>query len=78
MEDTGIGIPKEDIKLVFERFYRSDLSRDRGTGGTGIGLTIAKSLVEGNHGTISIESEVGKGTKVICKFPEGDYFKAEN
>ena len=77
VEDTGIGIPKEDIKLVFERFYRSDLSRDRGTGGTGIGLTIAKSLVEANHGTISIESEEGKGTKVICKFPKGDYFKAE-
>ncbi|PKM65915.1 MAG: hypothetical protein CVU95_13090 [Firmicutes bacterium HGW-Firmicutes-2] len=69
VEDTGIGIPKEDIKLVFERFYRSDLSRNRGTGGTGIGLTITKSLVEANNGKISIQSEVGKGTKVICDFP---------
>lgn len=69
VEDTGIGIPKEDIKLVFERFYRSDLSRNRGTGGTGIGLTITKSLVEANNGKISIQSEVGKGTKVICEFP---------
>lgn len=68
MEDTGIGIPKEDIELVFERFYRSDLSRNRGTGGTGIGLTISKSLVEENNGKISIQSEVGKGTKVVCEF----------
>lgn len=68
IEDTGIGISKEEIKLVFERFYRSDLSRNRGTGGTGIGLTITKKLMEANNGKISIESEVGKGTKVTCKF----------
>jgi len=68
IEDTGIGIPKEDINLVFERFYRSDLSRSRGTGGTGIGLTITKTLVEANGGHISIESDLGKGTKVLCQF----------
>lgn len=68
VEDTGIGVPKEDIKYVFERFYRSDLSRNRGTGGTGIGLTITKSLVEANNGEIIIESEEGKGTRVICNF----------
>ena len=68
IEDSGIGIPKEDIKYVFERFYRSDLSRNKGTGGTGIGLTITKSLVEANNGEIKIESEVGKGTRIICKF----------
>jgi len=68
IEDSGIGIPKEDLNYVFERFYRSDLSRNKGTGGTGIGLTITKSLVEANHGEIRIESEVGKGTRVICKF----------
>lgn len=68
IEDSGIGIPKEDIKYVFERFYRSDLSRNKGTGGTGIGLTITKSLVEANNGEIRIESEEGKGTRVICKF----------
>jgi len=72
VEDTGIGIPKEDIKYIFERFYRSDLSRNKGTGGTGIGLTITKSLVEANSGQISIESEEGKGTKVICKFMQDD------
>lgn len=68
VEDTGIGIPKEDTKHVFERFYRSDLSRNRGTGGTGIGLTITKALVEAHDGTIRIESEEGKGTKVFIEF----------
>lgn len=67
-EDNGIGIPKEDIKHIFERFYRSDLSRNRGTGGTGIGLTITRALVEAHGGIISIESEEGKGTKVIIEF----------
>lgn len=67
--DTGIGIPKKDLKHVFERFYRSDLSRGRGTGGTGIGLTITKTLVEANDGEIIIESTEGVGTKVIFWFP---------
>jgi len=68
VKDTGIGIPKEDIKYIFERFYRSDLSRNRQTGGTGIGLTITKALVEAHGGTIKIDSEVGKGTNVIVEF----------
>ncbi|OGO77912.1 MAG: hypothetical protein A2Y23_04125 [Clostridiales bacterium GWB2_37_7] len=68
VEDTGIGISKEDIKHVFERFYRSDLSRNRGTGGTGIGLTITRAYVEAHDGIIRIESEEGKRTKVIIEF----------
>jgi signal transduction histidine kinase len=68
IEDTGIGIPKEDVKHVFERFYRSDLSRTRGTGGAGIGLTISKAYVEAHGGNIRIESEENKGTKVIIEF----------
>ncbi|HYE10341.1 MAG TPA: ATP-binding protein [Patescibacteria group bacterium] len=68
VEDTGVGIPKEDIKHVFERFYRSDISRNRGTGGTGIGLTITKAYVEAHDGSIRIESEEGKGTKLIIEF----------
>jgi signal transduction histidine kinase len=68
VKDTGIGIPKEDLKYIFERFYRSDLSRNRQTGGTGIGLTITKALVEAHEGTIKIDSEVGKGTSVIIEF----------
>lgn len=68
VKDTGIGIPKEDLKYIFERFYRSDLSRNRQTGGSGIGLTITKALVEAHEGTIKINSEVGKGTNVIVQF----------
>ena len=68
VKDTGIGIPKEDLKYIFERFYRSDLSRNRKTGGSGIGLTITKALVEAHEGTIKINSEVGKGTNVIVQF----------
>lgn len=68
VSDTGIGIPKEDLKYIFERFYRSDLSRNRETGGTGIGLTITKALVEAHSGTIKIDSEAGKGTNVIIDF----------
>lgn len=68
IKDTGIGIPKKDLKNIFERFYRSDLSRNRETGGTGIGLTITKALVEAHGGTIKIESEVDNGTNVIIIF----------
>ncbi len=68
VEDTGIGIPKQDIKHVFERFYRSDLSRSRKTGGTGIGLTISKALIEAHNGKIEVKSEEGKGTKVYIYF----------
>lgn len=68
ISDTGIGISEKDLKLVFERFYRSDISRSRGTGGTGIGLTITKTLVEANGGSIAIESQLGKGTSVSCEF----------
>ncbi len=68
VKDSGIGIPKEDIKHIFERFYRSDLSRNRGTRGTGIGLTITKGLVEAHSGSVRIESEEGKGTIVIVEF----------
>jgi signal transduction histidine kinase len=67
VSDTGIGIPPEDLKRVFERFYRTDASRARSTGGFGLGLSIARDLVEAMHGTISAESEVGVGSRFTIR-----------
>jgi signal transduction histidine kinase len=60
--DTGPGIPPEDLPYVFERFHRVDRSRSRATGGAGLGLTIAKQLVELHGGTIEVQSEMGEGS----------------
>ncbi len=68
--DTGAGIPSEDLPYVFERFYRVDRSRVRATGGAGLGLTIAKRLVEAHGGKIGVESEVGKGSRFIFTLPK--------
>ena len=69
VEDQGEGIPPEALPLVFERFYRVDPSRARTTGGTGLGLTIAKRLVEAHGGSIAAESVLGAGTTVYFRLP---------
>lgn len=69
VKDTGIGIPKEGLTRIFERFYRVDTSRSRKSGGTGLGLSIVKHIVGLYKGKISVESEEGKGSCFIIEFP---------
>jgi signal transduction histidine kinase len=68
-EDHGKGIEPDQLPHVFDRFYRGDPSRTRGTGGTGLGLAICKAVVEGAGGTIAISSQLGLGTTVTVRLP---------
>ncbi|MNJ60527.1 Alkaline phosphatase synthesis sensor protein PhoR [compost metagenome] len=68
--DTGPGIEAEELPYIFERFYRGDKSRNRKTGGAGIGLAIVKAIVEAHGGSISIKSKPGEGTRFDICFPK--------
>jgi two-component system phosphate regulon sensor histidine kinase PhoR len=67
--DTGIGIEKEDIDHIFDRFYRIKTEQTKSVGGSGLGLYILKKIVEAHRGTIHVESEAGKGTMFIVSLP---------
>ncbi|MDP4145080.1 MAG: ATP-binding protein [Bacillota bacterium] len=70
IKDTGQGILQEDLPYIFERFYRADKSRNRLTGGSGIGLTIVKAIIDAHEGTITVESDPNRETKFIVSLPK--------
>jgi len=70
VKDNGIGIDEKDLPFIFERFYRADQSRTRLTGGSGIGLTIARSIVEAHEGKIGVKSKLNDGTEFTVKLPK--------
>jgi len=70
VSDTGEGIAPVDIPYVFDRFYRSEKSRNRQTGGAGLGLAITKGIIEAHHGSITVDSAPGTGSTFIIRIPE--------
>lgn len=72
VKDNGPGIANEDLPYIFERFYRADKSRNRMTGGSGIGLTITKAIIEAHKGKIDVCSKVNEGTEFIVSLPKNN------
>src|SRR5260370_41711910 len=78
--DTGMGIPPEDLERVFERFYRTDASRTRATGGFGLGLTIVRDLVNAMGGSVTVTSKVDEGRcfRVLLRIASPTYRATAN
>ncbi len=70
--DTGVGIPTRDLDRIFERFYRVDRARSRETGGTRLGLSIVRHVIENHGGRIRVESELGRGTRFEVRLPAAE------
>ena len=69
VQDTGVGIPAEDLPKVFNRFYRVDKARSRDRGGSGLGLAIVKWIADAHDGRIEVKSQVGKGSTFTLSLP---------
>jgi signal transduction histidine kinase len=69
--DTGFGVPAAEQPHLFERFFRASPAMDNAVAGTGLGLTIAKAIVDAHEGEITIQSELGRGTSVRVRLPVG-------
>ena len=72
IKDYGIGIKKEHLNKIFERFYRVDKDRSRKLGGSGLGLSIVKNIIELHKGTIRVKSVVNEGCDFIIEFPKNE------
>ena len=72
VKDEGMGISKEDVGLIFERFFRADRARTREIGGTGLGLPILYNLIKQYQGDVTVESELGNGTTFTFRIPKAE------
>ena len=70
VKDSGIGIPKDSLKLIWDRFYKTDISRGKDKKGTGLGLSITKEIINAHHENINVISTEGVGTEFIFTLPK--------